>query len=384
MTQTTCSGKFSRKTFKISLTTGHFAGPIISTPPAPAMSSSVAPEELVEAYTFTLERQRQAFESERALWNIERGELLKRIAMLKSSLQLHQKASSGKNPLSSENPNSILSRAGIQQNVTGAKHTRADPRSCTERVAYIAENEPPISPTYYASTSSSKQHADSNVKESNIERGKTFDNITFKSNTISASTMQKASQITYPATVLGPPSPLPAPNSIHLPQIQLDAPENLTKNAGHTPLTRIPAVYLDGASSTATSSEAMQTEAKQEQPHLELFGSAAKIPSEQSDSYFPPLEDCDNDPELKGPLNLKNSEPEDRGFLRELNTKLLEVSQDVEGEPSKSSEPKVAKATVDENVDIGIEQPEPEPMLRFKKSLNFGSQLGSLYYRPAS
>ncbi|KAL9045252.1 MAG: hypothetical protein Q9214_001681 [Letrouitia sp. 1 TL-2023] len=344
----------------------------------------MASEELVEACALTLERQREAFESERALWNIERGELLKRITLLKSSLQLHQRASSGKIPLSSENPNSVLSRAGNQQNATEAKHTRADSLSCTERVVCIAENEPPNRPMNYASGSSSRQYVGPNAKESSIKRKQAFDNITFESSTISAPTAQTATQMTYSPTTLGPLSPRPAPKSIQLPQIQLDAPENLTRHAGHTPLARIPAVYLDGASSTTTSSGVMQSQAKQEQPPLESFDSAARIPSEQSDSYFPALEDCDNDPELKGPLSLKNSEPEDRGFLRELDTRLLNVSQDVEGEPSESNELNAAKATVEEKVDIGIEQPEPEPMLKFKKSLNFGSQLGSLYYRPPS
>lgn len=342
----------------------------------------MASEELVEAYTLTLERQRQAFESERALWNIERGELLKTITTLKSSLQLYQKASSGKMPLSSGNLSSVLSRAGDQQNGTGAKHTTADLPLYTERVAYIAENEPPNRPTNCAFGSSSKQNLGPNAKKPSIEREQAFDNITSGSSTVSAPNAQTATQMTCSPTASGLPSPHPTPKSIQIPQIQPDAPENLTRHAGHTPLARIPAVYLDGASSTTTSSGAIQIQAKQEQPPLESFEPAAKIPSEQSDSYFPALEDYDNDPELKGPLNLKNNESEDRGFLRELNMRLLGLSQDVEGEPSESNEPSAAKATVEEKVDIGIEQPEPEPILKFKKSLNFGSQLGSLYYRP--
>lgn len=344
----------------------------------------MASEELVEAYTVTLERQRQAFESERALWNIERGELIKRITTLKSSLQLYQKASSGKIPLSSENPNSVLSRAGNQQNVTGAKHTRADSPSYNERVAYIAKIDTPNRPTHCVSDSSSKQQIGLNAKELSTERERTFDSITLETSTTSAPTAQTATHMTYAPTALGLLSPRPGPKSIQLPQIQLDAPENLTRHAGHTPLARISVAYLDGASSTTTSSGVMQSETKQEQPPFESFEPTARIPSEQSDSYFPALGDCDNDPALKGPLNLKNSDPEDREFLKELNTRLLEVSQDVEGEPSEPDKPSATEATVEDKVDIGIEQPEPEPILKFKKSLNFGSQLGSLYYRPPS
>lgn len=47
----------------------------------------------------------------------------------------------------------------------------------------------------------------------------------------------------------------------------------------------------------------------------------SRQPTENSGSYFP---DLPEDPGLKGPLSLLNEEEHDRGFLEELNQKLMD------------------------------------------------------------
>lgn len=70
----------------------------------------------------------------------------------------------------------------------------------------------------------------------------------------------------------------------------------------------------------------VETETDTDQPPSPSEGnSLSRQPTENSDSYFP---DLPEDPSLKGPLSLLNEEEHDRGFLEELNQKLMDQTSD--------------------------------------------------------
>ena len=90
-------------------------------------------------------------------------------------------------------------------------------------------------------------------------------------------------------------------------------------------------------------------------------------PTEESDSYFP---DLPEDPALKGPLSLLNEEEHDRGFLKELNQKLLDETRQAPLNPS-SDNPSGQEKDVETPT-----QGEQEPELKFKDTTNFGTAFG--------
>ena len=225
------------------------------------------------------------------------------------------------------------------------------------------------------------------------EIDKNLDGINFKSSTLFPTPTKKVMTPQSPSPRTSSPSFF-SPATIELPSPQSEARlDPYTKDAGHTPLARH--FNLDGASSEGDAATPVQPET--DRPPLEPHGSFAKIPSERSDSYFPEVEDQardekeytaaqkheledakdesrDEDPELKGPLSLDNSKGEDDPFLHELDSKLLQAAtSEAFGFPS------TALDTEDSSIrdEVAFEQPEPEPQLRMKRSMNFGSAFGT-------
>lgn len=101
-------------------------------------------------------------------------------------------------------------------------------------------------------------------------------------------------------------------------------------------------------------------------------------PTERSDSYFPAAEDNSNDvdPKLSGPLGLTNEEGEDKQFLSELDSKLLRAAQiDMFEPPAVAGASNMVGSAKEEEKEF--EQPEAEPKLRIKRSMNFGSVFGA-------
>ncbi|KAK2761162.1 hypothetical protein FQN54_001683 [Arachnomyces sp. PD_36] len=135
--------------------------------------------------------------------------------------------------------------------------------------------------------------------------------------------------------------------------VNLGPPEdNLTKDAGHTPMAIIePCSDIDDEENEAPLA-----------PQTTICR-----PRERSDSYF---SEPDDDPALKGPLGLKNEKKEDDPFLSALNQRLLNEAKRAVSRPSVSG-------TTEDDDDEGPEQDEPEPELRFRKTSNFGSAFGS-------
>jgi hypothetical protein len=158
------------------------------------------------------------------------------------------------------------------------------------------------------------------------------------------------------------------------------APETcrLTMNAGHTPNHSIHKLDL-GESGGATPTQ---------DQHRLRNPSMAIGESEQYD------ENIDLDPELRGPLGLKNDPPKDVLFLAALTNKLKEVKESGLISPGEDNEdsngilnPNVS-SIVSENkpltsVSEGIEDDDDSkqdeiPLLKVKASMNFGRPFGSL------
>ncbi len=164
----------------------------------------------------------------------------------------------------------------------------------------------------------------------------------------------------------------------------ITAPEDrrLTMNAGHTPNHSVHKFDL-GDSGNAT-------------PTQEQHG--APNPSVAVDQLEKHMEKIiDPDPELRGPLGLKNDPPADDIFLATLTNKLREVKESgllspsetsVDNEdfktsskslPAKDSAENKEPAANTEEIQDETEEPIDEvPILRVKASMNFGRPFGSL------
>lgn len=237
---------------------------------------------------------------------------------------------------------------------------------------------------------------------SGTELDKNLDGINFRSTTLSPVLAKKVMTPQSPSPRSPSPSRL-SPRTIQLPSSKLEEPiDPYTKDAGHTPLAR--RTYLNGDGASSEGDGATPTQPELGRPPLEPHVSFAKLPSERSDSYFPVAEDesqveedksrdgedksrdekdrsrdaednsRDEDPELRGPLGLNNKQGEDNQFLNELDSKLLQAARSGSFSP-----PSVGLDRKDFPKEEGkdFEQPEPEPRLRIKRSMNFGSAFGA-------
>lgn len=244
---------------------------------------------------------------------------------------------------------------------------------------------------------------------------KDLDGINFKSSIMSPIPAKNVMTPQSPSPQTSSPRLL-SPGTIQLPSSRFEKSlDPYTKDAGHTPLARQAYFNADGASSE--SDGATPTQLETERPPLEPHVSFGKLPSERSDTYFPVAEEQpriekdkprngggksrdeenrpqdgenaddgkdrsrdgedkspDEDPELKGPLALDNSNGEDSHFLNELDSKLLQAAR------SKAFSPPSVSLDREDSPDKDgkdFEQPEQEPKLRIKRSMNFGSAFGA-------
>ena len=362
-----------------------------------------------------MERQRQTFDEERALWNTERTELYEKIAQLESSLRRYHPTSSGQ--ISSSFDKSVSPFQSYSSLLGVLSNNGSSPTSATTTGNEVWRGpKPDVKPTRTFSdptTQFSKPGARSRMPSiaedttcgqkdsSKMQIGlhkpsvssaaidKNLDGINFRSSTLSQVSTKKVMTPQSPSPRTSSPSRL-SPRTIQLPPSKFEAPvDPYTKDAGHTPLA--PRAYCnnDGASSDGNGTTPTQHE--MERPPLEPHASRAKLPSERSDSYFPTAEEGsqdgnhdtqdkedksrDEDPELKGPLGLDNGKNEgegDKHFLNELDSRLLQAAR------SDAPSPNGTDLGSDSPPEHGkdFEQPEREPKLRIKKSMNFGSAFG--------
>ena len=377
-----------------------------SSPPV-STSPQMASVRYVKQFQTLMEHQRHVFDEERALWNTERNELHEKIAQLEGSLRRYQTISSSQasSPISDSNREYQGNRLWSLVGKDGPFH----PSAATTGDEVWRGPKPDLQPTRTFSDPTPQsakpidQHRLPSIAEdttcgrkdssdlqpglhkpnmSSIEIDRNLDGINFKSSTLP------------PAPVKSSP-PL-SPRTIHMPPSKLEAPDDpYTKNAGHTPIAR--RTYFNGDDASSEGIEATPTQPEVERPPLEPHASFSKLPSERSDSYFPVVEDDylherngsddqkdssqleedesrDEDPELQGPLGLENSNSSDKQFLNELDSKLRKAAKsDASSRPSVG----VEKEDSAEGDWKDFEQPEHEPKLRIKRSMNFGSAFGA-------
>ena len=366
-----------------------------------------------------MEHQRQRFDEEWALWNTERMELHDKIAKLEGSLRPRQVISSSQ--VSSPIRNS--DKASRQSGSVWSPPTKDGPTSPTTTGHEIWRgSKPDVEPTRTFSdpatqwTKSGDRSRLPSIAEdttcgrkdsSDTQPGfhkpsisgavidKNLDGINFKTTTLPPVSAKKIMTPQSPSPGTLSPSHLSL-RTIRLPSSKLEVPSDpYTENAGHTPLARGTYFNADGASSDGNGTTPTQPDI--DPPPLEPHASYAKLPSERSDSYFPVAkhgfrdernilrdqedqtqsgedESSDEDPELKGPLGLNDNKGKDQQFLDELDSKLLQAAKSQASSPSSDA---LDAENVPKKDEEDFEQPEDEPKLRIKRSMNFGSAFGA-------
>jgi hypothetical protein len=133
--------------------------------------------------------------------------------------------------------------------------------------------------------------------------------------------------------------------------------ENLTRDAGHTPMAILATEIQASHQSPITSS------AEEENP---LAPVPTLQPAESSESYFPVVED---DPALKAPFSLPHEAEKDDGFLSGLDERLLDEARKALDWPSASQGDNDGNASVPDQGE--------EPELKLKDAMNFGTAFGA-------
>ena len=360
----------------------------LSASPTMPISSLVASPQYVQQYRTVMDHQRQVFEEERALWHTERSEMQEKIARLEASLGLYQVgcSSQGSSPIEpngSGQSDSWNYYNGVTKTFTGDEFWRgaggkndAQPKrtfansadqslNVENRLPMIVEESMAYRPKVDSfSISSIDSRPLGKASTPGIGTDKDLDGITFRTSTESlmASRVSLPHQSPSPTGVSSGSMPKPSSLSRALA-------DPYTKDAGHTPLARKSGYTLDGGLGTVSSELPTPIQPELERPPLEPHASAIQMPSERADSYFPTSTEGDNDgdTELQEPLGLMDNCAANDEFLNMVDSKLLRVAQSKTSDPSESDK---------ENME-SFEQPEPEPPLRIKKSMNFGSQFGA-------
>ena len=431
------------------------ASEVPSQQPTPSIEPQIASLRYMEQFKALMERQRQVFDEERALWQTESADLNSRIVQLEVHVRrLTSQTSTPGEVASSERDGSFWSGRGND----GSRHTsssstgnevwhphqstkptrvfsnRSSPGSSSpkgRRLPSVAENlntgkkspsseidgltMTPIQPLHYkASISGHLIHKDLegiHFKASGLPPSLVQAVMTPQSDSESGSGSPSARSPISPSQV-SPNTAVTPPRAIPLPQ-HLDP---YLKDAGHTPLARHTQALtsLDGSGENSGGSTPTQPEI--ERPPLEPTATreqGPKMPTENKDSYFPPppeasagepeqntgLESIDEDPALEGPLGLTNDPENERnkGFMKELDKKLSSVNlreaaaaddstSSTLSPPSTSQLSSMLRPTGQQEGkqtekqsgdDQSFEQPEAEPKLRLKSSMNFGTAFGA-------
>lgn len=390
-------------------------------------SSHLASPQYVHQFHAMMDSQRQLFHAERKLWQIERTELHERIAQLETSLCRYRalcvsqlssptesNGSGAKDLPNIENAKELRSAGtGIGDEFWRGSGGKRDaqpvrifpsspdrPSKVEDRWTIIARD-----PLGHKSGPAAAAAAfpiitiDSGILSKaslrGIEEDKNLDGITFRKSSLALTNTTTTESLVKPplssssslagGTTAGTVS-LPSSSSL-----LLTAPcDPYTKDAGHTPLapkSEYDSSYEDlGAnfSDLTTPTQPLEIELSPLDPPT----SVVKVPSESADSYFPlPNLDDDNDEllkddgdiELREPLGLKNNNGlHDRNFLTELDSKLLKAASS-EKKPWPESA-KSGKENIDDEEEEKVrygQAADQEPKLRIKRSMNFGSQLGT-------
>ncbi|KAL9128540.1 MAG: hypothetical protein Q9217_002805 [Psora testacea] len=362
-----------------------------------------------------LDHQLQAFAEERALWNLERRELHDRISQLEATLRHHQSSSSSR--MSSPPEKNGSSRKGDIWGSIGTNGSRQSSTSSTGDEVWRGSN-PDMRPTRTFSEALNpplkakerlpsiaenvKQHSAAEVPInpmaetihkptiSGSEIDKNLDGINFKTSALPPEIIKSVMSSGSPSPLRSPTPNYLSPDTLRPPPSSLPAlrdpnKDPYTMDAGHTPLAIHKYSTLVSSVSGPSSKAGTPTgpSPEQERPPLEPPTTVFKVPSERQDSYFPAVQPAesmegDADPELKGPLGLTNEPSGDDKFLSELDTKLLQAAQtETYGSLPASKDGASDQSEEQAKDDANFEEPEHEPKLKIKRSMNFGTQFGA-------
>ena len=249
--------------------------------------------------------------------------------------------------------------------------------------------EAPNSPVKSDHSLSPITRVDSKTRSISIPIGKidsSLDGITLKSTSLPPSLVKTIVSPTSPSP-LSIPSPTSKPRGdgprfVDREKLSLSPyTENLTKDAGHTPMV-VESISENSSNSDGKVEKHSPRSTDTEKPYCPE--PTLRPPTERSNSYFtgvvPEKENLDEgnldeDPELKGPLIMDstNSAPNDNAFLSELDKKLA-------AEVEKAESPILTRDQSGGEEQEKLDVPDAEdggPKLRIKRSTNFGSAWGS-------
>ena len=364
-----------------------------ASPPNTLSTSQLASTRYVYQYRALMDHQRKVFDEERDLWHTERSDLLEEISCLKARLGQAESSASSQVTSPTGRKESGASFSGFSgfSSASSTRHTSTgdefwrgaggksnaqptrtfsspphQPFNIGERLPSISENQSPPARRLLLTDSINGANRS---RVPSVQTGGDIDGINFKSSSVTSSNGTK---------IMTPQSPSPlrtSPGTLPLPSSQLDPPvECNTIHAGHTPLARGTRYNTDGTASAIASSPTTPTQPEAERLPREPRASFVRPPSERSDSYFAgAAENRDEDHVLNEPLGLGNSDSsETQSFLEAVDSKLEEAAKS-EGQAARAQSGNGAAPE-----QSALEHSEPEPKLRIKRSMNFGSQFGSL------
>lgn len=364
--------------------------------------SHLASPQYVHQFHALMDNQRQLFHAEHELWQMERTELHEKITQLEASLRRYRtlcgspvssptesNGSGSKDPPNVENANELRPAVGTGDEFWRGSGGRRDAQpvrifpsspdassTVEDRWTIVARDPLAYKPGLTAFpiiTIDSGLLSKASIR--GIEEDKNLDGITFRKSSLALTINE--SVVTPPPSSPPQSSPLAqrTPGTVSLPSSLLTAPcDPYTKDAGHTPLAP-KSEYSSYEDLGATlSGLTTPTQPEMELPPPDPPTSVVKVPSESADSYFPDLDELKGgDIELREPLGLKNDGVHDKNFLTELDSKLLKAAR---SEKLRSESTKSGKENIEAEEKI-YSQADPEPKLRIKRSMNFGSQFGT-------
>lgn len=365
-------------------------------------SSHLASPQYVHQFHALMDNQRQLFHAEHELWQIERTELHEKITQLEASLRRYRtlcgspvssptesNGSGSKDPPNVENANELRPAVGTGDEFWRGSGGRRDAQpvrifpsspdassTVEDRWTIVARDPLAYKPgltAFPVITIDPGLLSKASIR--GIEEDKNLDGITFRKSSLALTINE--SVVTPPPSSPPQSSPLAqrTPRTVSLPSSLLTAPcDPYTKDAGHTPLAP-KSEYSSYEDLGATlSGLTTPTQPEMELPPPDPPTSVIKVPPESADSYFPDLDELkDGDIELWEPLGLKNNGVHDKNFLTELDSKLLKAAR---SEKLRSESTKSGKENIEAEEKI-YSQADPEPKLRIKRSMNFGSQFGT-------
>lgn len=351
------------------------------------------------------EKERSFFDQERKLWNAERSMLKAQIADLELKLNKSTGAlASGQGPChDTKGSSGVLStRASFTFGQSRGSDTAEPPdfkvwvkpdmgatltrvfsndsystKQSEGRLPSIAESPSSSQQKNVQILSPTKTNQSAQAVSIPIEKiDSSLDGINIKSTGLPSSIVKSIVEITPESplreTDLEPTTKDDEGLHIDIEQVALSPyPENLIKDAGHTPIAKVESPESNTEGKTS----------HQSPPILDLQepfspGPTLRPPTERSNSYFPVSEEISNeahedkDIELKGPLTME-PEGQDSDFLSALDQKLEAEAHKAESSEHGQDDSKDTETVKPPETD------EEGPKLRIKQSMNFGSAWGS-------